>query len=333
MKLTYRHFYNRVPDKYREEFRRAIFYRHLDRILLISGFFFITEFMVYTVLLVVFKINKPLFLLVSAVMLVFALLSSYARKIKPVNVTILLSVLEKLYLAALLIFCIIVTYQGEYVSFITSFIGVLGVLTVFYLEPTTSLSILLLSDLIIISLLFYSNNNLILILHNSATILVLSVIAWFASVTIFKGFVLDFLSNKELQEKNDELIKTRQFVEGGKNEQLTTSGFGVNESIKKAIDFLWEHYNCKFSLQDAAKAANLSKFHFIRVFKTETGKTPHEYFIDIKLEKARQLLKYSKKNMTEICDICGFSDSSQFTSVFKSRHSITPSEYRKLYMD
>lgn len=110
---------------------------------------------------------------------------------------------------------------------------------------------------------------------------------------------------------------------------LSERNYTEKENIKRAIDYLTEQYNQDFSLQDLARVANLSPYHFSRVFKHEVGKTPYEFLLDVKLEKARDLLKNSRKTITEICYSCGFNNLSHFTMVFKKKMGVSPSHYRK----
>ena len=105
--------------------------------------------------------------------------------------------------------------------------------------------------------------------------------------------------------------------------------YNGNVSINKVIDFMMENYNKAFSLVEVSKLANFSPYHFIRIFKDQTGKTPYNYLLDIKVKKACELLIQRDNTITEVCYLCGFSNSSHFTTVFKRKIGISPSEYRK----
>lgn len=102
------------------------------------------------------------------------------------------------------------------------------------------------------------------------------------------------------------------------------------QNIERAAEYLREHSIVEFSLEDASKEAELSPYHFIRIFKLHTGKTPYEYFIDKKVEKAKEMLASRRLSITEVCFSCGFNNHSHFTSIFKKKVGITPSEYRKI---
>ena len=100
--------------------------------------------------------------------------------------------------------------------------------------------------------------------------------------------------------------------------------------ILKAIDFLNENFREEYSLHDVAKVASLSPYHFIRLFKAETGKTPYEYLLDVKIEKAKELLTQKKYTVTEVCFLAGFNNISHFSTLFKQKVGISPSGYSKL---
>jgi AraC family transcriptional regulator len=103
----------------------------------------------------------------------------------------------------------------------------------------------------------------------------------------------------------------------------------ANKSINKVIEFLKENFASNdYSTKEIAKIANMSRYHFIRAFKNETGKTPYDYLIDIKIEKAKELLKDKDYSITEICSLCGFTSHSHFSTTFKKKLGVSPSKYR-----
>lgn len=99
--------------------------------------------------------------------------------------------------------------------------------------------------------------------------------------------------------------------------------------IKKAVAFLEERYQDNITLDDIAREVNISPYHLLRVFKSETGKTPFEFLTDIKIQNAKRLMGNKKFNMTEISGLCGFSNASHFSFVFKKKTGFTPSQFKK----
>ncbi|MFW6270472.1 MAG: helix-turn-helix domain-containing protein [Bacillota bacterium] len=106
--------------------------------------------------------------------------------------------------------------------------------------------------------------------------------------------------------------------------------YSETKSINYIINYLNENYDQDFSLEQIASLANYSPFHFIRLFKAKTGKTPFAYLFDIKINKAKQLLKNSDLSITDICFASGFNNRSHFSVVFKRKTGYSPSQYRKI---
>jgi len=100
--------------------------------------------------------------------------------------------------------------------------------------------------------------------------------------------------------------------------------------IQKAIEYIYAKYAADFSLNELANEANLSQFYFIRSFKEQTGKTPYEFLLDIRIEKACEMLREKEMKVAEICYLSGFNNQSHFTSVFKRKVGISPSRYRAI---
>ena len=101
------------------------------------------------------------------------------------------------------------------------------------------------------------------------------------------------------------------------------------DNINKAIEFLNECYNQDFSLEDIARVANLSPYHFIRVFKTETGMTPHEYLMNIRIQRIKEKLADKNLSVSQAFSYCGLDYNGHFAAVFKRKEGVTPSQYRK----
>lgn len=105
---------------------------------------------------------------------------------------------------------------------------------------------------------------------------------------------------------------------------------GKAENIKKVIDYMNENYTAGISCTELSKLINMDKFGFIRSFKAQTGKTPYEYLLDLKIEKAKKMLRLNGYSITEISMLCGFSSHSHFTSTFRKKTGVSPTEYRHI---
>lgn len=99
--------------------------------------------------------------------------------------------------------------------------------------------------------------------------------------------------------------------------------------IKKAIIYMKQHIEQKISLQEMASQFKLSVPHFSRLFRQRTRNSPIEYFIQLKMQHACQLLDYSNLKIYEIADAIGYDDSYYFSRIFKKVMGISPLQYKK----
>jgi len=90
--------------------------------------------------------------------------------------------------------------------------------------------------------------------------------------------------------------------------------------------FIDKHYDKKIDLGNIADEAYFSKFHFIREFKNIYQKTPHQYLIFVRIERAMELLKAAMP-VSDVCYAVGFESLSSFSRLFKRTVGMTPSLY------
>jgi AraC-like DNA-binding protein len=90
--------------------------------------------------------------------------------------------------------------------------------------------------------------------------------------------------------------------------------------------FIDAHYAESIDLENIADEAYFSKFHFIRLFKNIYRRTPHQYLIFVRIEKAMELLKAGAP-VSEVCYAVGFESLGSFSALFKRMVGITPSTY------
>lgn len=101
--------------------------------------------------------------------------------------------------------------------------------------------------------------------------------------------------------------------------------------LKRVEQFVVSNLGAEISLDDLANAAGLSRRHFARSFHQEVGETPHRWLMQRRLEKAKELLKFSNSSLCEISESCGFASQSHFTSALKQATGMTPLKWRQLF--
>ena len=98
--------------------------------------------------------------------------------------------------------------------------------------------------------------------------------------------------------------------------------------LKKSIELINDCIDENISLDKLANNCNLSKYHFLRVFKKEMGLTPHSFIINERLNRANNLIK-NGKTISEASLLVGFNDQSHFTRNFKKYFGYTPTLLQK----
>lgn len=83
------------------------------------------------------------------------------------------------------------------------------------------------------------------------------------------------------------------------------------------------------SIDEIAKAAAMSRFHFVRQFKALFGETPVQLRTRARLDDARHRLIYTDAPITEICMAVGFSSLGSFSTLFSGRFGRSPSQFRE----
>ncbi len=100
------------------------------------------------------------------------------------------------------------------------------------------------------------------------------------------------------------------------------------ERINRVLDHVFGNLAGSLRLSDLADMAELSPFHFHRVFQAMVGETPSDFVKRLRLERALYFMSVEKRmSLTDIAFRCGFSSSSDFTRSFKQRYGVAPSKF------
>lgn len=100
------------------------------------------------------------------------------------------------------------------------------------------------------------------------------------------------------------------------------------ETIEKAKFFLSEHFGDALSLSGVARYANVSPFHFARIFKAFTGLPPHRYLLQQRLHYASLLLRNQRGRVSEVAFQAGFNSTEHFTASFSKHFGASPAAFR-----
>jgi AraC-like DNA-binding protein len=99
---------------------------------------------------------------------------------------------------------------------------------------------------------------------------------------------------------------------------------------RQCIAYMRENLAREVQLSDLAQIAGLSLHHFARMFKQNTGKSPHAFLMAARMEKARELLTHSTLPVSEVAALVGYCAPSTFARLFRAEIGESPLRYRQL---
>ncbi|MBP1989106.1 AraC family transcriptional regulator [Paenibacillus eucommiae] len=102
-----------------------------------------------------------------------------------------------------------------------------------------------------------------------------------------------------------------------------------DQTIRDIMHYMEDHLNMKVSLAEMSESLHLAKTKLKELFKKKTGTTIMAYFSNLKINRAKVLIREDSKNFTEISGMLGFSSVHHFSKAFKKTTGTSPSEYAK----
>lgn len=103
------------------------------------------------------------------------------------------------------------------------------------------------------------------------------------------------------------------------------------QKLKQAITYIQEHLAQELSLNAIADDLGMSRYYFCRQFKQSVGLSPHQYVIQQRVERAKQLLKQGGMSLSEVAITCGFTHQSHLHRHFKRLTGVTPRTFINLH--
>lgn len=146
----------------------------------------------------------------------------------------------------------------------------------------------------------------------------------FGYTLVLKAKVMELVSLL-YREMNDESKKSL--------EELTQAGQREKKKIVQyLIDYMNTHYQEEVSLEDMCNTMYLSPVYLSKIFKEETGTSPINYLIQIRLQKAKDLLEQEQLPIHVVARQVGYSDAYYFSKVFKKHYGMSPAHYVKQHL-
>ncbi|MDO4744522.1 MAG: helix-turn-helix transcriptional regulator, partial [Clostridia bacterium] len=102
-----------------------------------------------------------------------------------------------------------------------------------------------------------------------------------------------------------------------------------NAFVDSIKDYLAQSVYKSLTLADVCEHFNMSKSYICRVFKSETGESVVDFYIQLKIKEAKLLIRKGDLNFTQISEVLGYTSIHHFTRSFKSKTGMSPSAYEK----
>lgn len=105
-----------------------------------------------------------------------------------------------------------------------------------------------------------------------------------------------------------------------------------NQALEDTVCYIMEHYREPIPVEQLAKIACLSVYHFSRLFREKYGLSPHQFQIRRRMEKAKEWMSYSRMSLTTVAEKTGYGSIYAFSKAFKQQEGVSPRHYlRGLY--
>lgn len=108
---------------------------------------------------------------------------------------------------------------------------------------------------------------------------------------------------------------------------VSSNGGLPQHKLKLVTDYINDYLERELGLSELSAIAQLSQYHFCRAFKQATGLSPHQYLIQQRVERAKQLLTQGEMMIAEVAIACGFTHQSHLNRHFKRLTGITPKQF------
>lgn len=103
------------------------------------------------------------------------------------------------------------------------------------------------------------------------------------------------------------------------------------QSCIEVKSYLDEHYRGKVTLEELAGRFYMDKYYLTKCFKEEYGVTINQYLLQVRITKAKQMLRFTDEKLETIGQECGIGEAAYFSRMFKKMEGISPSEYREMW--
>ena len=138
---------------------------------------------------------------------------------------------------------------------------------------------------------------------------------------------LDYISDKE----EIEAWHNKMVMDYTRRMQILKQSSSLSKPVSECMNYIYAHIKERITIEDLARVTGNSPSYVSRLFKSEVGISTSDYIRKVKIDKAKNLLRFSDISMVEIASYLAFSSQSHFIKLFREETNMTPKKYRSLY--
>jgi AraC family transcriptional regulator len=129
----------------------------------------------------------------------------------------------------------------------------------------------------------------------------------------------------------DDLQRGRDPASGGTSDSVRSRFRGglAGGALRRVRAYINEHIGERISLDQLARQAGVSRFHFARQFRLSTGESPMGYLRRVRIERSKCILQARDTTIAEVAASLGFSDQSHFTRIFGRLVGVSPGSFAR----
>lgn len=105
----------------------------------------------------------------------------------------------------------------------------------------------------------------------------------------------------------------------------------LSKPIVLSIDYIYSHIHCRITIKELSEYLQISESYLSKLFHQEMGLPLSQYILNLKIEKAKNLLQYSDSSIIDIANYLSFSSQSHFIQAFQKKTGFTPHKFRTQY--
>lgn len=145
---------------------------------------------------------------------------------------------------------------------------------------------------------------------------------------MLKSYLIQILCLLERLRRSTENAAAEEVHENEKRYEFTS--LNKKYIVKKIMEYMELHYQQKISLDQIAANMYLSSYYISKLFKSETGDTPINYLISLRMRKAREIMdQYPDSSVQSVAMSVGYEDAYHFSKLFKKYYGLSPLYYKE----